>query len=476
MYLDQRKEDAAHDTKKSIRPAIDFFVEWCEVEGIENMNILGGRELLQFKSHCKENKEQNTVSLNGLLSTLRRFLVFCTQIEAVNSELPDKVPLSNVPNDEEVCYDKPENEQVTQVVQFLEDYEPASRRHVEYAIIKEIGNRVGAIRGIDIEDIDLESRVIKFRHRPHKEYEGKKGTPLKNKSDGERSVNISRDLADLIQLYLNNPDRPNVTDKFGRKPLLTTKNGNRPETKTIRQDFYKLTRPCEYADHCPHNRDIRTCEATKNNHASKCPSSHSPHPLRRWSIENQIERGVPKDELADRVDVSVPVLNKHYDLRSEERKRKQRLKTYEKLFSGYGEEEATLTETEHKAITNDDGTIDAVGLKQVITNGEQNQDVLPMYSDDPDNEDSDQEGTDEQQRSFDYFTDSSTGIVHPGLIPVIITSWVPRRFYREMESMSPESDGSSWPNKTRMVKGLAAYALYVGMTAVNLILIGVLPM
>jgi len=39
---------------------------------------------------------------------------------------------------------------------------------------------------------------------------------------------------------------------------------------------------------------------------------------------SQLDAGVPKEVLSDRVDVSVPVLEKHYDQRSEERKSRRR--------------------------------------------------------------------------------------------------------------------------------------------------------
>jgi len=41
------------------------------------------------------------------------------------------------------------------------------------------------------------------------------------------------------------------------------------------------------------------------------------------------DEGVPKELLSDRVDVSVPVLDKHYDQRSEERKSRRRREVLE---------------------------------------------------------------------------------------------------------------------------------------------------
>lgn len=474
MYYDEREDDASHSSMiETIRPGVDLFVQWCDTAGIENLNEVRGRELKQFKSWCKEHTDNNKVSLNGILAVVRRFLMFCVTIEAVDKDVPDKVPTSNLSDDEEVCYEKPPRKQVEQVLEYLETYEYGSRRHVEYAVIKEIGDRVGALRGIDIEDIDLEDQVIRFRHRPEKDADVK-GTPLKNGTDGQRSVNISKELADVIRHYLENPCRDDVTDKFDRDPLLTTESG-RPAVGTIRRDLYKLTRPCVYSNTCPHDRDIETCEATKNGNASECPSSHSPHPLRRYSIEHQIDRGVPKDELCDRVDVSVPVLNKHYDTRSEERKRKQRLKTFEKLFEGYGDPNETLSDDELAAITTDDGMIDSVALKQLINMRTRRKDTPHTDTGDTDAT-GDAESEDEEQHSLTEFTGSVGHPLAAPLVGVMLTaSWVPDRLSRELDTLTPPEEHSPWPGTNRLAKGVAAYALYVCLVAVNLTLTGVLP-
>jgi integrase len=484
-----RKDELSYTSiNETIRPAVEVFVEWCERKGIENLNELGGRELKEFKLWCKDNTEKNRVSLNGILAVLRRFLVFCVEDEAVSEDVPRKVPISNLSDDVEVCYDKPSSEQVEEVLSYLEQYEPGSRRHVEYAIMEEVGNRVGALRGIDIRDIDLEEREIKFRHRPAEEF-GVKGTPLKNENDGQRSVNISHELAELIQQYLNNPDRYDVTDKFGRKPLLTTASG-RPTVDTVRRDLYKLTRPCVYSDTCPHDRDIQECDAAQNANASKCPTSHSPHPLRRWSIEKQIDRGVPKEKLCNRVDVSVPVLNKHYDTRSEERKRKQRLEIYEKLFADYGDASATLSTEEYDAITNDDGTVDAVALKQLINSETRVEDTSSTQDDNTDatgntnSKTDDTEATDDSestsksgtQGTLSNFTGSFSQPLAVPLFGVVATmNWVPDRIRRELTALTPPDEHSPWPDPNRMAKGAAAYALYVCLVAVNLTLIGAFP-
>lgn len=116
--------------------------------------------------------------------------------------------------------------------------------------------------------------------------------------------------------------------------MFTTSAG-RIARATIRRDFYKLSRPCTYTGECPHDRSLTECEATKSSKASQCPSTFSTHPLQKWAIMHQLDEGVPKEILSDRVDVSVPILEKHYDQRSEERKRQQRRTVLEDCLDEY---------------------------------------------------------------------------------------------------------------------------------------------
>jgi len=500
MYLEER-ENARYATRRTIKDVLEIFVEWAEEDEIEDMNDVRGRQLRRFKNWCQNTSDNNTVSLNGIMSVVRRFLVFCVKIEAVYPGVPDKTPIPNVPDDEDVSDEKPSDELVEAVLEYLETHEPTSRRHVEYRAIKELGNRVGAIRAIDVRDVDTDEQVIRLRHRPEREFPDERGTPLKNGKDGERNQNISKEFAELIDKYKKNPDRHDVEDKFGRKPLLTTKDG-RPGITTIRRDLYKLTRPCKFSNGCPHDRDIDSCKATKSRYASSCPSSHSPHPLRRWSIEDQIESGVSKELLADRVDVSVPVLNKHYDRRSEERKRKHRLELLEKIFDGYGDPDATIDAgVLVDLFVNSDGTVDTEALMEFnadgensasttskteemqVTNEESKQGAEESSPEDQvTKEQSDQEPEEsphEDQATFERFSDGVTSPLHPALVPVFAglaaSGLTFRRLRREFEALTSSPGTALRPSRGRVAKGATAYTLFVGLIAFNLVNLGLIP-
>jgi len=160
--------------------------------------------------------------------------------------------------------------------------------------------------------------MLTFRNRR------RSGTPLKNGNKSERNVSISEDLWTTLQNYIEGPNRSEITDEYDREPLFTTPT-NRVRRQNAYQDYTALSRPCVLNNSCPHDRLIDDCEAAqKKVQAPSCPSSLSLHPIRRGSITYQINQGYPKEKLSERVDVSVEVLDKHYDARTEEEQRKGR--------------------------------------------------------------------------------------------------------------------------------------------------------
>lgn len=118
-------------------------------------------------------------------------------------------------------------------------------------------------------------------------------------------------------------DHPYADDDHGGTPILGTRNGRMSKT-TFQRNIYTLTRPCHYTNDCPHGREIDDCEATSYNTASKCPSSMSPHALRKGAVTAHRKSDVSKDVVGERMDMSGDVLDKHYDKRTEKEKMETR--------------------------------------------------------------------------------------------------------------------------------------------------------
>ena len=66
--------------------------------------------------------------------------------------------------------------------------------------------------------------------------------------------------------------------------------------------------------------------------ASSCPSSVTPHPIRRGYITYLLQAGVPVEVVSDRCNVSPKVIEMHYDVRSEEDKMRQRREVLDEIL------------------------------------------------------------------------------------------------------------------------------------------------
>lgn len=316
LYLDDREEELREETLYSHRSRLDRFVEWCEKKGIENLNDLSGRSLMEFKHWRRENGDLKPVTLNGQLSTVRVFLRFCESIDAVDSGLAEQVELPDLDADEEVNDRRIEAERASEILNYLGRFRYASREHALFALAWETGLRLGSLRALDVADYRSGERYVDVVHRPEAD------TPLKNGLRGERQVNLSESLCRALDDYVDRT-RPPVTDSYGREPLFATEQGRMADS-TVRRLFYQVTRPCVYTNECPHGREMEDCEARAHGGASKCPSSRSPHAARRGAIMHHRDAGVRVRVLSDRVNATGDVIEKHYDRRTEEQRREQR--------------------------------------------------------------------------------------------------------------------------------------------------------
>jgi len=180
------------------------------------------------------------------------------------------------------------------------------------------GIRTGSLRSLDLADYYPRKGRLELQHDPEED------TPLKNGVEGERYVAVTPETSEVVDDWIDH-HRPDRTDEYGREPLVTTKQGRISRT-SIRETAYRNTRPCVGSADCPHGRDPETCEAMDDTkkRASRCPSSVSPHALRRGSITHHLSSDVPEKVVSDRMNVGRDVLDKHYDERSEEQKVEQR--------------------------------------------------------------------------------------------------------------------------------------------------------
>ncbi|ELZ00791.1 phage integrase/site-specific recombinase [Natrialba asiatica DSM 12278] len=311
MYHHHREDELAESTKRAHRMRLNHFLRWCDEQGIENLNNLTGRKLHQFRLWRKRDGDLNRVSVRTQLSTIKQLLRFCETIDAVEPDLYEKVDVPELDKGENARSVMIKVDEAEEILTYLERFEYASIRHVIFLLMWRTAMRTGALRSLDIDDVDLEEGYIQVTHRA--EY----GTPLKNKSGGERYVAIRQETCHVLEDWIEHT-HPEKTDDFGRTPLIGTDYG-RVSKSNIRKQAYCATAPQTRGKEC-------SCDTDEHEYAKihECDDAVSPHALRRGSITHMIRSDVPKEVVSDRADVSGDVLDKHYNEMTEKEKMEKR--------------------------------------------------------------------------------------------------------------------------------------------------------
>lgn len=327
MWLDRQQTTKADETVQSYYYRVNQFVEWLEDEELTNLNDLTGRDVFRYDSE-RRSEGLKQPSLNNQMGTIRLFLGFCVDIEAVPTELPTKVEVPQLSKIERANEEKLPTERAEELLAKFDRFEYASLDHALLALAWHTGARLGALRSLDLRDCyltaaDLERLVhdddldeesldrietpfVYFRHRPDTD------TPLKNQAEGERPVGLSAEVGHVLRDYIE-VNRYDCEDEYGRQPLFSTQKGSGRMSKgAIRRRFNIITQPCRRGT-CPHGREPEDCEATEHGREARCPSSRSPHRVRTGSITWHRDRGWPPEVLAERVNATPEVIRQHYD-------------------------------------------------------------------------------------------------------------------------------------------------------------------
>jgi integrase len=318
LYLSHREPELSEKSLENQRYRLNSFVAFCQEEHIENLNELTGRDLHRYRVWRRNGEGDgygddgvSKTTLRSNLATLRVFLEFCAGIDAVEQGMRERVLLPEIEPEEEAKDEKLSQDRAETMLDHVSRFHYASRDYVILALLWHTGIRLGSLRAFDVDDFDPDAPCLELRHRPETE------TPLKNGKAANRTIAVGDHYAEVLQDYIAH-NRHDVTDDHGREPLITSEQGRLTETP-IRRTVYQWTRPCMVAD-CPHDEDPDDCPYMNRDRASECPSSRSPHGIRRGAITKHLRDGTPEEIVTDRCNVSSDVLEQHYDRRSEREK------------------------------------------------------------------------------------------------------------------------------------------------------------
>lgn len=323
-YLDDKESEYAEATIYSHRSRLGHLLRFIDQEGIYNLNDLTGRILHKYRIWRRDEGDLAPPSLKGQMDSIRNFVRWCEQIDAVPQDLSTKVQSPSLASGKHARDELVEVDHAESILNRLRTYDFASARHLTAHLLWRCAFRRGSVVALDLQDYNAEEQYLEVRHRPES------GTPLKNQHEGERLVAIGEVTCELIDAWIADR-RHDVQDEHDRDPLITTPHG-RVHPGTVAKWAYSITRPCFTGGECPRERDIATCEAAQDSSkAFDCPSSLSPHTFRRGALTHWLRSDLHQDFVSNRVNVSPEMLEEFYDRRSEKTKMNQRRKFLDNL-------------------------------------------------------------------------------------------------------------------------------------------------
>jgi site-specific recombinase XerD len=304
-FVRKRKTEATDRTIRGYRSRLTQFNKWTRKQGIDTIGELTAWHIDEYDMSLREDDAAPT-TIKGRMSTINVFLDYCANIGAVDEELSESVDVPNLTKKQEQNQERLAEEDALAALEFFRDSRAyfGVPMHAFLELAWHTGARLGSLKGLDLGDYHSDEQYIEFVHRPST------GTPLKNKHDGERLVGLADPVCDALDVYIDR-ERSDKRDDHGRNPLFSTRQ-SRPSFSTLRAWSYQASMPCLWTE-CPHGRRRESCEYTERIHASKCPSSRSPHRIRTGSITWQLNRGLDIEIVAERVNASPSTIRQHYD-------------------------------------------------------------------------------------------------------------------------------------------------------------------
>ena len=319
-YLSEMKPEWADSTYYNNSSALNRFLDFCEEDGLDNICEIDGFHISDFKQKRREEDNIKETTLYGDLSSLRSFLKWCSSMGLVESWVVEDMVLNDP--DDKVRSDKIDAEEGEQILSYLEQFEYGTMRHALFALLWDTGIRLGTARSLDVDDYHPEEKYIEVKHQPEED------TPLKNKEEAEREINLHEWTCEILDAYLK-MNHTGVEDDYGREPMFASRQG-RMVRSNLRMHIRRLTRPCHYTGDCPHGRDQSECVAKQDyDKAAQCPGSVSPHPIRRGAITHWLNEGHRKELISERMNVGIDTLDEHYDARTESEKRNIRREIFD---------------------------------------------------------------------------------------------------------------------------------------------------
>lgn len=321
-----RRQDRAPSTRAQYKRTIPDFIDFAQENAIDTTAGLSTGLVDSYVDSLQERYDSDstiityTKNVRGWLGWLNKR----GKCEESVYLILDRDELGLTPEARDEALPAPEAREI------LDNLRKQRRGSLMHALLELVWNsamRIGGLNSLDVPDFDPSNNEIRLRHRPETGTRLKNGNEENGVGNGERNIELRDCVITALEEYIEG-ERPNVTDDYGREPLFATQYG-RAAKSTIRRKIYAAT-SCRWTTGELEDQD---CDGNCHPDSDVCPYSYYPHAIRRGAIVHHLSGGLRLDFASERFNVSIKTIKKHYDPRTERKRKEDRSEAVRNAWS-----------------------------------------------------------------------------------------------------------------------------------------------
>lgn len=216
----QNVYEVSSQTLKTNRIDLNLFKNFMQSH---NLSTVSGPAVMSFQSHLKQQRENCGASINRKIYTLRSYANFLQLYDIPGAR---SLPFNDVLKIRQGYRKRPNALTTSQITNLFEAIDCTTilglRDYALYALMYQIGLRVGEVHTLNLQDIDFEKQSL----------------TVIGKGKRPRTLHINKELVDILTQYL--AVRELFYNSWLTDALFLSKKGNRLAIRTMEDNLKKI--------------------------------------------------------------------------------------------------------------------------------------------------------------------------------------------------------------------------------------------
>lgn len=223
-FMDYRQTiyEISPETARSNRTDLRLFTDFVKKH---NYKSISAPAVIAFQYYLKKERKNSGPSINRKIFALKSYAKYLTYQQLTNADI---LPFKNVAKIRGGYKNPPHALSKTQIKTFFNAIDRTSfigiRDYAVYALMYNLGLRVGEVHNLNLENLDMKHKKIK----------------VLGKGRRERTLHLNAEMTQILSEWLSVRNHFLNSDKT--KPVFISKKGNRLAIRTMEDNFTKIVK------------------------------------------------------------------------------------------------------------------------------------------------------------------------------------------------------------------------------------------